>query len=59
MLSAGALRRILQITEGLTTLVFRLLKDVAIEAIQTGREQITADGVERWRPIVDPEAAFA
>lgn len=59
MLSAGALRRILQITEGLTALVFRLLKDVAIEAIQTGREQITDDGVERWKPIFDPEAAFA
>ncbi len=59
MLSGGALRRILQITEGLTALVFRLLKDVAIEAIQTGREQITDDGVGRWKPIVDPEAAFA
>lgn len=59
VLSAGALRRILQVTEGLTALVFRLLKDAAIEAIQTGREQVTDDAVERWKPIVDREAAFA
>lgn len=59
VLSAGALRRILQVTEGLTALVFRLLKDAAIEAIQTGREQVTDDAVERWKPIVDLEAAFA
>jgi len=52
------LRRILQVTEGLTALVFRLLKEIAIEAIQTGRERVTDDALERWKPIVDPEAAF-
>lgn len=59
VLSARSLRRILQVTEGLTARVFRLLNELAIEAIETGREQITDDAVERWRPVLEPEAAFA
>jgi TniB protein len=59
VLSARTLRRVLQVTEGLTARVFRLFNELAVEAIESGRERITDEAVERWRPVLDTEAAFA
>ena len=36
-----------------------MLNDLAIEAIQTGAERIAEDAIERWRPIISHELAFA
>ncbi len=49
VLSARAVRKILQVTDGVTAKVFRLLNDLAIAAIETGVERITDDarGVPR------------
>jgi hypothetical protein len=58
-LTAKSLRRILQVTEGLTALIFRMLNELAIEAVSTGAERITDEAVERWRPSVATEAAFS
>ena len=33
--------------------------ELAIEAITSGQERITDEAVERWRPFLDAEAAFA
>lgn len=59
MLDARSLRRLLQVTDGLTVRVFRLLNELAVEAITSGRERITDEAVERWKPVLDGEAAFA
>ena len=58
VLTAKSLRRILQVTEGLTALVFRMLNELAIEAVKVGVERITDDAVERWKPSIEIEAAF-
>jgi hypothetical protein len=58
LLAAKSLRRILQVTEGLTALIFRMLNELAIEAVKTGVERITDDAVERWRPSIEIETAF-
>ncbi len=39
VLSALSLRRILQITDGLTARIFRLMNDLAIAAIESGTEK--------------------
>ncbi len=59
VLSALSLRRILQITDGLTARIFRLMNDLAIAAIESGTEKITDAAVDLWQPLFDPEAAFA
>lgn len=59
VLSARAVRKILQATDGLTAKVFRMLNDLAIEAIDTGAERITEDAIARWRPVMNREVAFA
>jgi hypothetical protein len=59
VLSARAVRKILQVTDGITSKVFRMLNDLAIEAIEAGAERITDDAIERWRPMVSHEMAFA
>ncbi len=59
LLSARSLRRLLQVADGLTARVFRALNELAVEAIASGREQITDEAVERWTPLGDAEAAFA
>ena len=58
VLAAKSLRRILQVTEGLTALIFRMLNELATEAVKTGVERITDDAVERWRPSIEIETAF-
>jgi hypothetical protein len=59
VLSARAVRRILQVTDGITSKVFRVLNDLAIEAIETGAERITDEAIERWRSMISHEMAFA
>lgn len=59
VLTAKSLRRILQVTEGLTALIFRTLNELAIEAARTGVERITDEAVERWKPSIETEAAFS
>jgi hypothetical protein len=59
VLSARAVWKILQLTDGITSKVFRMLNDVAIGAIETGSERITEDAIERWRPVMNHEMAFA
>lgn len=59
VLSARAVRKILQATDGITAKVFRMLHELAIEAIETGSERITDDAVERWRPVARGERMFA
>ena len=59
VLSARAVRKILQVTDGVTAKVFRMLNDLAIEAIETGAECIAEDAIERWRPVTSHELAFA
>jgi hypothetical protein len=46
------------VTGGVTSKIFRLLNEVAIEAIETGTEQLTDGAVEKWRPLSEEEAAF-
>ena len=59
VLAAKSLRQeILQVTEGLTALIFRMLNELATEAVKTGVERITDDAVERWRPSIEIETAF-
>jgi hypothetical protein len=58
-LSARAIRRILQVTGGITARVFRMLDELAIDAITTGAERITDDAIERWHPVAGREVAFA
>ena len=58
VLTAKSLRRILQVTEGLTALIFRMLNELAIEVMKTGVERITDDAVERWKPSIEIETAF-
>ncbi len=59
VLTPKALRRILQITDGITANIFHMLGSLAIEAIESGSEKITDDGVAAWVPAFDTEAAFA
>ena len=59
VLSARAVRKILQVTDGVTAKVFRILNDLAIEAIETGAERIAEDAIERWRPVMSHELVFA
>ncbi len=59
LLTAGPLRRILQVTDGVSARIFRVLNELAIDAIVTGAEEITDEAVEAWRPVVERQAAFA
>jgi hypothetical protein len=52
-------RKILQVTDGITSKVFRMLNDLTIEAIEAGAERITDDAIERWRPMINHEMTFA
>jgi len=58
MLTAGGLKRVLRVTDGVTSKIFRLLNEVAIDAIESGAERITDEAVDKWRPLSEEEAAF-
>jgi hypothetical protein len=58
ILTVKGLRRILQTSGGVSARIFRMLNEVAIEAIETGAERITDDALERYKPVGEDEAAF-
>jgi hypothetical protein len=59
VLTPKSLRRMLQITEGITANIFQMINSLAVEAVETGREQISDEAVESWEPEFDAGAAFA
>jgi hypothetical protein len=46
VLAPKLLRRMLQISEGITANIFHMINNLAVEAIESGREQITNEAVE-------------
>ena len=54
----GDLRRILQASGGVSARIFRMLNDVAIEAIETGGERITDEALERYKSVGEEGATF-
>lgn len=59
VLAPKSLRRMLQITEGITSSIFHMVNNLAVEAVESGSERITDDAIENWQPEFDVEAAFA
>jgi hypothetical protein len=59
VLTPKSLRRILQITEGITASIFHMINDLAVDAIERGQEHIADESVENWEPEFEAEAAFA
>ena len=58
VLTVKGLRRILLASDGVSARIFRMLNDVAVDAIETGAERITDEALERYRPLGEDEAAF-
>src|SRR3984957_510868 len=58
VLTVKGLRRILQTSGGVSARIFRMINEVAIEAIETGAERITDEALERYKPVGEDEAAF-
>src|SRR6185437_15703994 len=59
VLTPKSLRRILQVTEGITANIFHMINSLAADVAQSGQERITDEGIESWRPLSDGGAAFA
>lgn len=59
VLSARAMRRLLQVTDGITSKVFRLLRQLAIEAITSGTERLSDQAVDQGKPMMPNERLFA
>ena len=58
MLTVKGLRRVLQLSGGVSSRIFRMLNDLAIGAIETGGERITDTSIEAYKPISENEVAF-
>lgn len=58
VLTASGLKRILRVTDGITSKIFRLLNEVAIDAIASGAERLTDEAIDDWRPLSEEETAF-
>jgi hypothetical protein len=58
VLTVKGLRRILQVSGGVSARIFRMLNEVAIEAIETGTERITDEALTRYKPVSEDEVAF-
>ena len=58
VLTVKGLRRVLQVSGGVSARIFRMLNDLAIEAIEKGEERITNDAVEMYKPVSENEVAF-
>ena len=58
MLSPKSLRWMLQATESITANIFHLINDLLVEAVESGRDQISDEAIENWRSELDIEAAF-
>ena len=50
-LRINSLRTILNVTGGVTSRVFTMIKALAIDAIETGEEPITDEAVQAWQPM--------
>ncbi len=59
VLTPKSLRRILQVTEGITANIFHMINCLAADAAQSGHERITDEAIENWRPLSDGGAAYA
>ena len=59
VLTARAMRRLLQVTNGITSKVFRLVHELAIEAIKSGTERLTDDAIDQCQPATPHERLFA
>jgi hypothetical protein len=58
-LSAHSVRTLTRVTDGITAKVFSMLNELAIEAVRSGKEEITDHDVEAWKPALEREAVFA
>lgn len=58
VLPPKSLRRSLQIAEGITANIFHMVNDLAVDAIENGRERIAHEAIESWEPEFDAKAAF-
>ena len=59
VLTPKSLRRILQITDGITANIFHMINSLAIEAVEDGSERITDRAIDTWAPDFDVEAVYA
>ncbi len=59
VLTPKSLRRILQITDGITANIFHMINNLAIEAVEDGSERITDSAIDTWAPDFDVEAIYA
>lgn len=50
-LTVSSLRTILNVTGGVTSRVFTMIKSLAIDAIESGEERITDEAVHAWQPV--------
>jgi hypothetical protein len=58
VLTVRGLRRILETSDGVSARIFRMLNEVAIEAMETGTERITDEALERYKPVNEDATAF-
>jgi hypothetical protein len=58
VLTVRGLRRILETSDGVSARIFRMLNEVAIEAMETGAERITDEALERYKPVNEDATAF-
>lgn len=59
VLTPKSLRRILQISGGITANIFQAITSLAADSIESGIEHITDEAVESWSPPVSAETAYA
>jgi len=59
VLTPKSLRRVLQISGGITANIFQAITSLAADSIESGIEHITDDAVESWSPPVSAETAYA
>lgn len=52
VLGTDALQTVIRSTRGNTARVFQLFSDLAVAAIYSGQERITAEAIDAWRPSV-------
>lgn len=52
------LRRILQVSDGVSARILHMVNEVAIETIESGVERVTDEALERYKPLGEDEAAF-
>ncbi len=58
VLTVKGLRSVLQLSGGVSSRIFRMLNDLAIQAIETGEERITDMSIEKYKPVSENEVAF-